>query len=206
MAESPAQKRWRLAIDWFFGLRLRWPVIWVQRLLQERGAPRSPLPSLDHPMALTMYSNEQGFDWRPDATRIGRKAIGLDWISHPEVFQARLKSGSETDGDCDDWHFWAAQLLREMESVEDVYLVSSMWDGGGHTFAMYSTATDIVLMDYAPQVVGSWAAGVEQIHERYADGAPVFFVVWETPDLRLVANGVDATPPDRLETGFGTPA
>lgn len=119
-----------------FALKLRRPFNRFQRWLKnEHKAPRKALPSFEDIFDVDRYARKQKYTWREDATRIGGLMLPLDYISEPEVFQAKLELpiSPDGDGDCDDRHFWAAHCYKRIKGVEDVVLCSSGFKGGGHT-------------------------------------------------------------------------
>jgi hypothetical protein len=121
-------------------LRLRGPANSFQRWLKkEHKAPRVKLLEASTPQQIRDFAKEHGYKWRKDATRVGGWVLPLDWVTHPEVFQAKLKQDPYPggDGDCDDYHNWFAACLRKIPSVEKVYVVSSGYPGGGHTTCCY---------------------------------------------------------------------
>lgn len=152
------------------------------------------LPELTRPTQIIEHVEQHGFQYRADATRIGGRFIPLDWITHPEVFEARLRTDQTRDGDCDDWHFYALTLLDRMTLVERAFLLSIMWhddDGAaGHTTCVFQSGEQWFLMDYQIIPLDDPRDAVELVLN---DRAAVF-VVWETPRLTLVAEGVDSSP------------
>jgi len=123
----------------FYGLRLRGPVTKFFRWLTgESTAPRKGLYHLPTPEAALDYVMDR-FRYRADEIRLRKCniAIPVDWVSDPEVFQARLEANEKDHGDCDDIHMWAAVMLSSMREVTKVYLLSSGFQGGAHTTAVF---------------------------------------------------------------------
>jgi hypothetical protein len=120
-----------------YALRLRRGANRLQRWLKgEPKAPRKALPLFSAVEDVDRYARKQRYKWRTDASRVGGILLPLDWISDPEVFQARLEQPSPSgdgDGDCDDRHFWAAHCYARIEGVQNVMLCSTGFAGGGHT-------------------------------------------------------------------------
>lgn len=91
----------------------------------------------------------------------------LDWPTDPEVFQARLDAEDGKDGDCDDYHTWAAHALSLVSGVESVFILSCIYEGGGHTVCVFKYLGDWFLFNYriiliespnkAPEMVAKWA-------------------------------------------------
>lgn len=175
-------------------LRLQHVANALQRTLKgEWWKPKMDLPVFKTPQEIQEYM-EQRYEWRPDQLIVGGKRIGLDYISNPRLVQAKLDMGTIGDGDCDDIHGWYAACLRKIPHSgmrpTGVYTMSVVWKGGGHTVAVYTNGTLCYLVDYDIYFVGStdktkWL--VNQILDRYADGAPLRFFVFQDEKLRVVA-------------------
>lgn len=123
----------------FYGLRLRGPVTKFFRWVTgEHTAPRKELYHLPTPEAARDYVMDR-FQYRQDELKLRKfnLVIPVDWVSEPEVFQARLESKEKTDGDCDDIHMWAAVMLSSMKEVTRLYLLSSGFKGGAHTTVVF---------------------------------------------------------------------
>lgn len=72
----------------------------------------------------------------------------IDYISDPRVFEARLRTRNAGDGDCDDFHHYAACQLERMVDVTAAYLVSIGYRGGGHMACVYRFRDQWILMNY----------------------------------------------------------
>lgn len=128
-----------LRLVYLFGLR--GPSNNFQRRLAGEGKlPRVALLEADSPRAITAYAKAHRYVWRKDATRVGKKIMmPLDWVTHPEVFQAKLEQDPYPggDGDCDDFHNWVAACLLKIPTVEKVYVVSSGYEAPSSKFMEY---------------------------------------------------------------------
>lgn len=173
-----------------FLLRLRGLSVRLQRWLKrETKAPRAPLESFPRPEAIEEYVSSR-FEYRDDETRIGGWTVPLDWVTDPEVFQARLDSDEKRDGDCDDFAFWVANVLLDVPGVEVVYLVSAGFPGGGHTFCVYRYHGGWFLFDYRISELRNPNDAPERIAHRYfGEGTEVYWYAFETvePPWRLAA-------------------
>ena len=117
-----------------YGLRLRRPLNSLQRRLQkERSEARLPLADLRTLDGLRAHLKP--FDYRKDGSRIAGFFFPMDYVSDPEVFEARLRSGAVADGDCDDFAHYAATQLKRMG--HDAYHVTIGYQGGGHVACVY---------------------------------------------------------------------
>ena len=184
-------------------LHLRGPANDFQRWLKrEHKLPRVPLLVADSPRAIVAYAKEHGYIWRKDATRVGGLLLPLDWVTHPEVFQAKLEQDPYPggDGDCDDYHNWVAACLRKIPTVEKVYVVSSGYKGGGHTTCCYKQYGEWFHVNYQinaikdpndiPEIVAKW--GTDE-----GDKVKVTFYVFEEayPHWQLAACGPSGKVP-----------
>lgn len=183
-----------------FALRLRWPSIWLQRWIKgELKAPKKPIPDFETPHEAAAYAGER-FQYRLDMGRLGGLVFPLDWITDPEVFQARLEEGTAKDGDCDDYHYWAAVAVSKIEGVDSVYLLSSGYPGGAHTTAVFRYKGNWLHFDYSIYPLhdpNEAPAAVAKRYTKAADGDPeVVFYVFETldPPWRAKAIGPDKVP------------
>lgn len=130
-----------------FALRLRKPFNDLQRRLAgEHKAPRKPLAEVSHPGELREHL--KGFDWRRDTFNVGKFRVFADFVSHPQVFEARLADPDTEDGDCDDFGHYAATQLLKMEHVSQAYAVSVGYPGGGHIACVYEFRDVWYLMNY----------------------------------------------------------
>lgn len=106
----------------------------------ETKAKRMKLPTFRTPEEMANYVSTR-FQYRKDEFELKlfkrRWFFMSDWVSDPEVFQARLESREVKDGDCDDIHFWAANVLVEVPGVTDVFLLSSGFNGGAHATTVF---------------------------------------------------------------------
>jgi hypothetical protein len=151
-----------------YWLHLRKWVNDVQRRFKEKDAKRSKLPTFSTPWAVPDYVTKNKYKWREDSTRLGGWVIPLDWISHEEVFQARLDSDSfpEGIGDCDDRHSWAAHCYALIPAVSRVYRVSVGYEGRGHTVCVFKMNDQWYLDNYGlkeisdpnevPGIIAAW--------------------------------------------------
>jgi hypothetical protein len=178
----------------------------IQRTIKgEFLLPRKDLPVFKSPLEVEEYINSR-FEWRPDQLKVGQKRIGLDYITNPRVFQAKLDSNVIGDGDCDDYHTWFAHCLQKIKEVycghermvQRPFLVNTLsfvWKGGGHTVAVYTLFGQLYLVDYGIRIVPTkvnrteWL--VNNILDRYADGAPLRFFVFQDTKLRVQACNED---------------
>lgn len=169
-----------------YALRLRGFVVRIQRRIKgERKAPREALPQFATPEDLETYIRAR-FEYRRDQTRVGGFMLPLDWVTHEEVFHARLLDPELPDGDCDDYAFFVARALLLISGVSDVLLLSSGYKGGGHTTCVYRYKSNWYLFNYkiqliddpnnAPQLVSNWGS------RRDARPAKTNFYVFEYVD------------------------
>lgn len=173
-----SKQRWY----WFwlkvaFWLRLRWPVIKLQRWIKgEHKAPRREVMTFETPSKLVGYATAR-FKYRKDQGRIGGWVFPLDWVTDPEVFQARLEGeGEPRHGDCDDYHFWAATALAKIRGVSDIYLVSTGYKGGGHATVVYRYFGAWYHLDYRIYSISDPHRAPQQVADRYGDGSIMFWV------------------------------
>lgn len=184
----------------YFWTKLRILVNAVQRLWKkEPWEKKTPLPKFDTPKDVETYVRAR-FQYRLDQTRIGKWTIPIDYVTHPEVFQTRLEDEVQVDGDCDDFHFWVAQVLTQnVHGVEWAYPLSVTWKGGGHTTCLYKYKGLVYLFNYdiegplevedAPRCVLEWH-NRQQEWEGKAPAKRIFYYVLETVNHRLIS----ATP------------
>jgi len=187
------------------GVNLRRIVNGLQRLLnREPWWPRAPLPLFATPGDVEDYIRGR-FAWRKDGTRLGGLFLPLDYVTHPEVFQAQLETEGGVDGDCDDHHFWVATVLQTVPGVAWAHTLSCVWKGGGHTTCLYEHNGVIRLFNYriGPAIVGTItkkqaaaAAALDVLawaNAKHAEDEPdvtkLTFWVLETTGQRLVATG-----------------
>lgn len=174
-----------------YALRLRRPLNNLQRWIAgERKAPRAELARLLHPADLVEHF--RGYDWRPDGTRIGGIFLPLDYVSAPEVTEARLRDASRADGDCDDAHHLAAVYLERMIGVERAYHVTIGYRGGGHLACVYRFRGAWYLLNYDRIHLLDRLDDVEAVLLRWAtrakgiDVGPARWLVFETTDFQRV--------------------
>ena len=159
-----------------YGARLRWALTWWQRWAKgEHKAERKPVITFPTPNALVDYAMDR-FEYRRDQGRIGGWVFPLDWTTDPEVFQARLDDGVGRDGDCDDYHFWAATALAKIDGVERVYLLFVGYGGGGHATVVYAYRGAWYHLDYRIYAISGPNKAPQQVAERYGDGDVLFWV------------------------------
>lgn len=182
-------RAWYRFLVWaLFALRLRRPLNNLQRWLAgEHKAQRLPLASLYSVAGLLNHLD--GFEYRKD--RIG--GIAADWVTDPEVFEARLATPG-ADDDCDGYHHYCAVQLGKMLEIDCAYHVSIGYKGGGHIACVYrddtgrwwllnyQTRTALVSPYDAEDVLLEWASrgGSRDVGER----AKWFF--FEDTELRRV--------------------
>lgn len=179
----------------FYFLRLRTLVNNLQRRLKgEHKLSKSKLIKVKTPQEVVDYAKLNGYKWRPDATRVGKYKLPLDWVTHPEVFQWKLEQDPfpEGEGDCDDIHGWYAHCFAKISSVERVARVSTVWKGGGHTTCVYKQDGQWYHCNYtikkiddpndAPADVLAWAS-----KKRDGEELKLVFYVFEDLDFRLLA-------------------
>ena len=174
-----------------------------RRWKREHKAPRAELVHADSPQGIRQFALSMKYKWREDATRVGKKKLLLDWVSHPRVFQWRMEQDPfpEGDGDCDDYHNWFAACLRllpEAVGVSNVMVVSSGYPGGGHTTCAYEQngkkyhvnyrIAEITDFNDIPQIVADWAAAKDK---EPVGSYHVTFYVFEAayPQWKLLACG-----------------
>lgn len=191
---------WNTLLRLAYALRLRWPFIWLQRLLKgELSAPREPLPThLKTPEEIYLYA-KQRFKYRKDEARLGKWIVPMDWVTDPEVMQHRLNNPDDRDGDCDDIHFWAARMLQDCPGVSRVYLCSSGFVGGAHTTCVYRYNDAWYHLDYRIYTLANPNSAPMRVASRYTrppNAVKVTFSVFETidPPWRAVAIGKDQVP------------
>jgi len=177
--------------------RLRWPFIWLQRWAKgELKAKRKPVMTFETPNQLATYAMAR-FKYRKDQGRIGGWVFALDWVTDPQVFQARLEdtNSTERDGDCDDYHFWAATALKKIDGVRRIYLLSTGYKGGGHATVVYEYRGAWYHLDYRIYSISNPNRAPKQVAGKYSNGEVLFWVFESVdPPWRPVA-----IFPDRLE-------
>lgn len=191
MATDLKQRWFWFWISLAYLLRLRGVANAVQRwVAAEHRAPRSELRSFESPEQLVAYARPR-FRWRLDSGRLGGWALPLDWITSPEVFQHRLEQDDVGHGDCDDYHYWAAVLIAEMDDVDVVYLLSSGLPRGGHTTAVFRRADRWWHLDYGLYPIDDPNDAPAKVARRYADVDTVPWYVFEhiEPRWRSAAIG-----------------
>lgn len=175
----------------FYWLKLRVLLINIQRVLTgENTRRRTVLPSFNKPIDIERYINSK-FKYRLDTIKILNKTIPLDWVSEPEVFQAKLINVKDYDGDCDDYHYWVATCLSRTAGVSDVMMVSIVWAGGGHTVCVYSYEKEWYLFNYRIFRIDSPNDVPSLVLERHAPESEIRFYVFEDLKFKLIAASPD---------------
>lgn len=180
-------------ITLFYKLGLRRILIKAQRVLSgEWKTIKTPLPDIYRPEDVETYINQK-FKYRLDTLSIGNKKIPLDWVTTPEVFQTRLENPEDVDGDCDDYHYWAATMLARIPGVSNVMMVSTVWSGGGHTVCTYFYNRKWFLFNYGISEIDSPNDVPRLVFKRHAEvGSKVLFYVFEDLDFNLLAAKPDS--------------
>lgn len=171
---------------------LRWPAIKLQRLINgESGALRSTLPHFLSISAAIDYAKPK-FAYRRDKTRLGPISLHTDWISDPEVFQARLDDSLTLDGDCDDYHAWIAACALKINGVERASLLTVIYEDGGHTVALIRMKDgDTFMVNYnLMMIVSSEAQAAKDVAKRYKRRLKYWFAE-DWPTLKLASFGHD---------------
>jgi len=184
-----------------YALRLRYPAIWAQRWwMGENKAPRSPLPMFNTPEAIVEYAQNR-FRYRSDQGKLGGWMYPLDWITHPEVFQHRLENDQDRDGDCDDYHWWAASCLAKIPDVTTIYLLSSGYDGDkGHATCVFEYRGSWKHLDYRIYPLSDPNDAPLEVAKRYTRGGRRVDVPWyvfesQSNPWRAVAIGPNGKVP-----------
>lgn len=171
-----------LLIKIAFYLRLRRPANNLQRWLRrEHKATRATLPRFPDPEAMTKFGLAH-FQYRED-----KGFLTPDWSTHPEVFQARLAAPGDTDGDCDDYHAWAAELLSRMPDVDRVMRMSCWTWKSGHTTAVFERGGQLWLVDYDLYPVADYRAALERVRTNHKWQGELKGWVFEDVDLNPIA-------------------
>lgn len=173
----------------FYALRLRRPWNSVVRWALERNAPRESLAAVRSPGDVALALS--GWRWRRDGTRVGGLFVPIDYVSHPEVVQARLLSGESTDGDCDDAHHYAAVQLARCWGVGRVLHISIGYKDGGHLAVVYEYRDCWWLLNYGrvTQLVGGPNSAVGPLlrwAQRPEDERPRWLYFEDPTTLRRV--------------------
>jgi hypothetical protein len=152
--------------------------------------------TFEKPTDLVAYATAR-FRYRKDQGRIGGWVFPLDWITDPEVFQARLENldNPARDGDCDDYHYWAATALSKIHGVDRIHLLSTGYRGGGHATVIYRYYQSWYHLDYRIYSISDPNRAPMQVADRYGDGS-VLFWVFESFDRPWRAVAIY---PERLE-------
>ena len=180
---------WPIVLRFWHWSRL--VMVWtgIMRLLTgELWAKREPVLKFDTPQDVCEYVKAH-FAYRGDEF-IGAKS---DWITDPEVMQARLNS-PDKDGDCDDIHTWACAALALVPGVSRVVLLEVGFGKatkGAHAVAVYTYDDRCWLFDYTERwPLGSYDDGPANIARRYGDkSGTVRWWVWKQapPDWTPIA-------------------
>jgi hypothetical protein len=169
-----------------------------RRWKREHKDDRSELFRGKKPQSIRDFAVESKYKWREDATRVGKKKLLLDWVSHPKVFQARMEKDPfpQGDGDCDDYHNWFAACLRLVPGTDNVMVVSVGYPKGGHTVCAYAYEGKKYLVNYRiqeiadfneiPDIIAKWGTKKKEGVEP-----KVTFYVFEKayPQWKLMACG-----------------
>jgi hypothetical protein len=189
------KKKWfSFWINVAFLLRLRWPAVkWQRWLKKEHKAKRSKLITAETPEDIRQYALDNKYKWRPDQVRVAGKFLPLDWVTDPEVFQARLEDEVPKDGDCDDYHFWFASVLETLDSVDEVIMASVGYPGGGHTVCGFLRHGKKYLVNYKIQEIDNFD-DIPQIIAEWGTDAPkepaVLWYVFESMEKKWTAMAV----------------
>jgi hypothetical protein len=158
-----------------YALRLRSAFIWLQRRFKgEHKETRTPVRNFASPDELARFARPR-FQYRKDYGEIFGVRFPLDWPTDPEVFQTRLDSKKNVDGDCDDYHVWAAVALSLIDGVQKVYILSTIYTGGGHTCCVFKFNGNWFLLNY----------GIESIDDP--NDAPAKVADWATENPKIYA-------------------
>ena len=181
-------KNWliKAAIKTFYFLRLRVLTIKLQRLIMEPNPKRTKIPKFLTPRDIEKYISLR-FKYRLDELIYKKKAIALDWVSDPEVFQTRLMDPRDLDGDCDDYHYWVAHNLSLIKTVSNVKLVSVVWNGNGHTVCCYFYKRNWYLFNYKIIKIDSPNEIPALVMKAHAPDKKMVFYVFEDLDFNLLA-------------------
>ena len=132
--------------------------------------------TFETPQHLVDYAKAR-FKYRKDEGRIGGWVFPLDWVTEPEVFQARLELSSvQRHGDCDDYHYWAAEALSKIQGVSHIHLLLTGYKGGGHATVVYCHLGAWYHLDYQIYAIADPNKAPEQVADRYGDGQILFWV------------------------------
>jgi len=156
-------------------------MVWtgVMRLLTgELWAKREPVPKFETPAAMESYIRAN-FAYRADEF-VGLKS---DWITDPEVMQARLNN-PEKDGDCDDIHTWACAALALIPGVTEVLLLEVGFGKktkGAHAVVVYTYVGGHWVFDYKIMALNEgYNAAPAHVARRYGDkSGTVRWWVWK---------------------------
>jgi hypothetical protein len=178
-----------LALTRFFHF-LRWPAIHAQRIFSgEYDALRSTLPHFDTVAGAIGYAMAR-FTYRLDSASLGPIKLHTDWITDPHVFQARLESTFDFDGDCDDYHAWIAEAARRIPGVGSTALLTVIYDGGGHTVTLIRMTDKLALVNYDSVVMVADVRQAAQITATKQGGRMRYYFAEEWPTLKLSASGL----------------
>jgi len=139
----------------------------------ERNEKRAKLPRFSSPSELQTYVMNR-FQYRKDQFELkvfkNRWLFMCDWVTDPEVFQARLEDRITRDGDCDDIHFWAAHALLDVPGVTEVYLLSSGFIGGAHATTVFKHEGQWRHLDYNLYNLKDPNSAPDAVTDRYTKG------------------------------------
>lgn len=156
-------------------------------LARDDRTPKKPLVELLHPSDLQQHLAD--FDWRKDGTRVGGFFFPMDYVSHSQVFEARLADGKPYDGDCDDVHHYAAVQLLRMHGVDDALHVSIGYPGGGHMACVYLFRRKWWLLNYQKiHALPDGPQDAERVLMKWAghEGKRARWLVFENTKLKRV--------------------
>lgn len=140
----------------------------------ENKVKKTELPKFESLEEIESYFSDL-FQYREDKVQIqvnkgAAIVFPLDWVSDPRVFQTRLEDSKTRDGDCDDAHFWFANVIQGMQGVEDVYLLSSGWPGGAHATVVFRHFGQWLHFDYKIRDLENPMDAPEAVAARYSGG------------------------------------
>jgi hypothetical protein len=170
-----------IRLAYWLHIRVPWSLI-VRAICREKE--RTPLNKFNTPQELADYLKAK-FQYRydPDLVIVFGPVVikeqgAIDYVSHPEYFQWKLENPGG-DGDCDDFHWYAANALKTIAGVEKVYYLSSGFIGGGHATAVYKYQGSWFHLDYKIYPLVDPNEAPKGVAERYTKkGKPVQVTYW----------------------------
>jgi hypothetical protein len=179
-----------IAQSWLY-LQVIWNKI-MRFLSKEFLIKKARLIEFEDPWEMEKYLREH-FTYRKDTIKIFKKLVKTDWVTHPKVVMRRLKERSITVGDCDDIHYLAAELLERITSSSaptDVFTVSVVYGGGGHTFCIFLWKGRWYKYDYKISLIGEGENVildvVKDIMLTYGKGKKMIFYTVQRTNFRVV--------------------